>query len=331
MSRPALRALEAGLGRVGRHGRFVLAAALLVGLASPDLAGLFRPHIGTMVAALLALSAWRIGARAALGALDALRRTALLVLVLQVVLPLAVVGVERGIGLAGALPLALLVMTTTAPIAGTPNLTILVGGDPAPALRLMVLATALLPVTVAPVFLASGALGDPLAVVPAVMRLAALIGVAASVGFLVRARLLRAPSASQVAAIDGFGTLVMAVLVIGLMQALGESLRSDPLAALSMTVAAFVANFGFQIVGATLCRRLGRPEAAPAVGISAGNRNFVLLLTALPDAITAPIMLFVGAYQIPMYLTPLLLGGFHRRMARPIDEPARAPSHRLDA
>ena len=321
MSPRAARAVAAGFGGIARHGRFVLAAALGVGLASPTLAGLLRPHIGTMVAILLALSAWRIGARAALGALDALGRTALLVVALQVVLPLAVLAIERGFGLSGPLALALLVMTTTAPIAGTPNLTILVGGDPAPALRLLVIATALLPLTVVPVFLVSGALGDPLAILPAALRLAGLIGVAAGVGFLVRARWLRSPTPTQIATIDGFGTLVMAVLVIGLMQALGENLRSDPVAALSTTLAACVANFGFQIVGAMLCRRLGRPSAAPAVGISTGNRNFVLLLTALPDAITAPIMLFVGAYQIPMYLTPLLLGGFHRRMARPIVDP----------
>ncbi|MCE1235949.1 MAG: hypothetical protein LWW93_06285 [Hyphomicrobiales bacterium] len=321
MSAPLLDGLVAGLGRIARHGRFVLAGALVVGLASPTLAGALRPHIGWMVAILLTLSAWRIGARAALGALDALGRTALLVLVLQVALPFAVLAIERGFGLGGPLALALLVMTTTAPIAGTPNLTILVGGDPAPALRLLVVATGLLPLTVVPVFLASGALGDPFAVLPAALRLAGLIGAAATIGFLARARWLRSPTPAQVAAVDGFGALVMAVLVIGLMQALGERLRADPVAALGTTAAAFVANFGFQIVGAALCRRFGHPSAAPAVGISTGNRNFVLLLAALPDAITAPIMLFVGGYQIPMYLTPLLLGGFHRRMARPIGNP----------
>jgi hypothetical protein len=313
--------LEAGLGAVARNGRLVLALALVVGLAAPPLAALVRPHIGPLVAILLAISAWRIGARAAWGAIDAVGRTLLLVVALQIVLPLVVVAIERGLALAGPLPLALLVMTATAPIAGAPNLTVLVGGDPAPALRLLVVATAALPLTVMPVFLASGALGDPLAVLPAAARLAGVIGLAAAAGFTLRARFAPHPSPARIAAVDGAAALVMAVLVIGLMEAVGMSLRSDPLAAARMALAAFAANFGLQIVGALLCRRLGRPLAAPAVGISTGNRNFVLLLTALPAAITDPIMLFVGCYQIPMYLTPLLLAGFHRRMAAPPRRP----------
>ncbi len=320
----AILTIETSLGGVARRGRLVLALALVVGLASPPLAAALRPHIGTMVAVLLAVSAWRIGARAAWGAIDALGRTLLLVAVLQIALPLVVLAIERGFGLGGALALALLIMTTTAPIAGAPNLTILVGGDPAPALRLLVVATAVLPATVVPVFLASGALGDPLAVLPAALRLAGVIGVAATVGFLLRAHVSPHPTPERVAAVDGASALLMAVLVIGLMEAVGTALRTDPLAALAMAVAACIANFGLQIAGAVVCRRLGRPLAAPAVGISAGNRNFVLLLAALPAAITDPIMLFVGCYQIPMYLTPLLLAGFYRRMAAPIRREADA-------
>lgn len=310
-------AIEAALGAVARRGRLVLVASLAVGLASPTLAALVRPHIGTLVAILLAFSAWRIGARAAWGALDAAARTLLVVVILQVVSPLAVVGLEHGLGLSGPLALALLIMTTTAPIAGTPNLTILVGADPAPALRLLVVATALLPVTVVPVFLASGALGDPLAVVPAALRLAGVIGVAALVGFSIRAFLSPSPSRERVAAVDGASAIVMAVLVIGLMEAVGTSLRTDPWAVAANAVAAFAANFGLQIAAALICRRLGRPASAAAIGISTGNRNFVLLLAALPEAVTQPIMLFVGCYQIPMYLTPLLLAGFYRRRRGP--------------
>lgn len=313
-------AIERALGAVARRGRIVLVGSLLVGLASPTLAGLVRPHIGTLVAILLAFSAWRIGARAAWGALDAAARTILVVVVLQVVSPLAVVGLEHGLGLSGPLASALLIMTTTAPIAGTPNLPILVGADPAPALRLLVVATALLPVTVVPVFLASGALGDPLAVVPAALRLAGLIAAATLVGFSIRAFRSPSPSRERVAAVDGASAIVMAVLVVGLMEAVGRELRIDPAAAGVTALATFAANFGLQILGAVVCRRLGRPATAPAIGISTGNRNFVLLLTALPDAVTQPIMLFVGCYQIPMYLTPLLLSAFYRRMARP-EEP----------
>ncbi|MEO1398544.1 MAG: hypothetical protein AAFU56_06720, partial [Pseudomonadota bacterium] len=46
----------------------------------------------------------------------------------------------------------------------------------------------------------------------------------------------------------------------------------------------------------------------PALSIVAGNRNMALFLAALPAATTDPILLFIGCYQIPMYLTPILLG-----------------------
>jgi len=312
-----LRGLERGLGAVARHGRVVLAGALVVGIASPALATTIRPWIGPLVAILLAFAAFRIGWRAALGALDALPRTLALVVAMQVAMPLAVVGVERAFGLDGPLALAVLVMTTTAPIAGTPNLTVLVGADPAPALRILVVATALLPATVVPVFLASGALGEPAAVMPAALRLGGLIAVATGAGFLVRGCAGAVPSRARVAAIDGASALVMAVLVIGLMEAVGRGLRADPLGLAATASAAFAANFGLQIASALACRRFGRAANAAAIGISIGNRNFILLLTALPDALTAPIMPFVGCYQIPMYLTPLLLAGFYRRLRGP--------------
>ena len=317
--------LAAALGPVARHGRLVLVAGLAAGAASPVLAGAIRPHIGPLIAALLAIAAFRIGARAAWGALSAMAATLVLVAILQIAVPLTVLAVERAFALTGPIALALLVMTTTAPIAGTPNLTLLVGGDPAPALRLVVVSTALLPATVIPVFLASGDLGEPLAVLPAAARLAGLIGLAALVGFLARARLAPDLDPPTTTIVDGLSTLVFAVVVIGVMEALALDLRRDPASVVSTAAAAFAANFGVQIVAARLAARFGDPRAAPAIGIAAGNRNFILLLTALPDAITAPIMLFVGCYQLPMYLTPLLLGRFHRRIAANRTGDARPP------
>ena len=307
--------LAAPLAAVARHGRAVLVVGLLAGIVSPSLAGAIRPHIGLLIAVLLAIAAFRIGARPAWGALSAMASTLALVAVLQIAVPLAVLAVERGFGLAGPLAMALLIMTTTAPIAGTPNLTILVGGDPAPALRIVVVATAVLPLTVVPVFLASGDLGDPAAVAPAALRLAGLIGLAAAVGFLARARLSPDLSPARTAAIDGLSTLVFAIVVIGVMEAIAVEIRRDPELVALTTLAAFAANFGFQLLGATLAARTGAARAAAAIGIASGNRNFILLMTALPDTIIDPIMLFVGCYQLPMYLTPLLLGGFYRRIA----------------
>jgi len=61
-----------------------------------------------------------------------------------------------------------------------------------------------------------------------------------------------------------------------------------------------------------LLRRGGKHRLAVPLAIIAGNRNIALFLTALPTPVTDPLLLFIGCYQIPMYLTPILLGRFYR-------------------
>ena len=51
---------------------------------------------------------------------------------------------------------------------------------------------------------------------------------------------------------------------------------------------------------------------AGLLAIGAGNRNIAIFLVALPPEILAPIMVFIGCWQLPMYLTPILLRRMHR-------------------
>ncbi|REC53766.1 hypothetical protein DRV84_14675, partial [Rhodosalinus sediminis] len=76
------------------------------------------------------------------------------------------------------------------------------------------------------------------------------------------------------------------------------------LGALALALALYAA----QTAGAWRAARAALPPgAARALAIAAGNRNLALFLAAVPPETAAPLMLFVGCYQIPMYLTPLLL------------------------
>ncbi len=47
--------------------------------------------------------------------------------------------------------------------------------------------------------------------------------------------------------------------------------------------------------------------------IIAGNRNIALFLIALPSEVTDPLLLFIGCYQIPMYLTPIILQQLYKQ------------------
>jgi ACR3 family arsenite transporter len=60
----------------------------------------------------------------------------------------------------GDFALGALLILAAAPITGAAHIAVMAGGDPAPALRLTVIGTALLPLTVVPVFALAPAFGD---------------------------------------------------------------------------------------------------------------------------------------------------------------------------
>lgn len=301
------------LAFAARNGRLVLILGLIAGVALPGLALDMRPWISEMVAFLLFLAALRVGPRQALGALGDIGTSAKLAGLFQVGLPLAAIGLFATLGwTGGALALFIILMLAAPPVSGSPNLTVMSGGDPAPALRQLVVGTALLPLTVIPVFWLTPSFGDPRAVLAAAAGLMLLIASAAGLAALLRATLVKMPSHATLQSIDGLSAIAMAVVVIGLMSAVGPALRESPLRFLAILALVCAVNFAIQIASAQVARRLGHADRAAATGIVAGNRNIALFLTVLPGDAVDPLLLFVGCYQIPMYLTPVVLGRFYR-------------------
>jgi hypothetical protein len=141
-----------------------------------------------------------------------------------------------------------------------------------------------------------------------------VIIVSTGLGFALRHWLLRVPTPSQIKAMDGASTLAFSISVIGLMAALNPALRTTPgLVALWMLLA-FAISYGLQIaVLLTLRHTRLRPVAGP-LAIGAGTRNIALFLVALPADVLAPLLVFVGCWQVPMYLTPILLPRLYRKM-----------------
>lgn len=286
---------------------------LLAGLTLPGLAALLRPWLPQMVAFMLFLTALRIGPRDTVQSLSALGRTAGAVLVLQLGLPLLAVALLTGFGLPpGPLAVAVVLMLSAPSITGSPNFTVMAGHDPAPALRLLVIGTALLPLTVLPVFLALPALGDTDQVLGATGRLLGVILGTTACAFALRAVAVPRLRPRAVSALDGAGAITLGLLVVALMSAIAPAFARDPLALAGWLGAAFAANFGFQLVTFALLRATGCGVNAVPLAIVAGNRNIALFLVALPPETTGPLMIFIGCYQIPMYLTPLLLARLYR-------------------
>ncbi len=296
------------LAWLARHGRYALVAGLVAGLLLPALAEAMRPLIAPLVVFSLFLAMLRIGPEGLRAGLGQLRTAVVITLILQVALPLAAIALFSGLGWLGhPLVLGVVLMLAAAPITGSPHIAVMIGADPQPALRQLLLGTAILPLTALPVFLLIPAFGGPAEIIMAVAGLLAMIAVAGGAAFALRTFGVVHEGPHTRDAIDSLAALTLAIVVIGLMSAVGPALRMASPAFWAAMAAAFAANFALQIVAARLARR-EKPLEAPAIGIVAGNRNIALFLGVLPADLAATLLLFIGCYQIPMYLTPLLLG-----------------------
>lgn len=293
----------------------MLIAGLLAGALIPDLALALRPAIAPLIVGLLFLAVLRLGPEGIVAGMRGLHRAAGLALFFQAALPLAAAGVFAALGvLAHPLATGTVLVLAAAPITGSPNITLMAGGDPAPALRQLVIGTALLPLTVVPVFMLMPAFGSPAAVVRAALELLGLILLAGGVAVALRRYGIVQGNARSYLAMDGLAALLLGLVVIGLMSAIGPAFLNDRPAFFAALAAAFALNMPIQLAASALAARR-QPSAAPAIGIVAGNRNAALFLSVLPAATIDELLLFIGCFQIPMYLTPFLLSGWFRRLA----------------
>lgn len=306
------------LAQAGRHGRVLLVAGLLAGIALPSLAARMAPFLPVLIASLLFLAVLRIGPARMVGTFGDAKRTLRDVLILQLVVPLCVCALLAGFGLLGTVPgMAVALLFAAAPLAGSPNLTLMVGFDPDHAVRLVILGTALIPLTAIPVFWALPGLTGGAEVLGSALRLLVVIGLAAIAAVLFRRHVLPDPDRSTLDAIDGLSAIAMAVVVVALMSAIGPALSAAPGALAAWMALAFAANLGAQGLAAMTLRLRGAGVTLVPTSIVAGNRNVALFLVSLPPEQAAQLLTFIGCYQVPMYLTPLLMPRFYRRIAGP--------------
>lgn len=294
-------------GFLAMHSRWCLVLGLIAGATAPALASALVPLIPVFVGLLLMLTAFRTGLGAAIGGISEGGRAFRQVLMLQAALPLTVcIGVlVLGQGVP-SLVLAVILMLSAPSVTGAPNFAIMNGADPAPAMRMLVIGTALFPVLVLPVFWMLPQLGGIDGVIASV-RLACVIVLSTGVGFALRWLFEERLDDASIRAVDGANAALLGVIVIGLMSAIGPMLWNDPVRLAGWIAVVFALNFGLQLSVFFLYRGTDRA----AVSMIAGNRNVALFLVALPETVIEPLLIFVGCYQIPMYLTPILLKRLH--------------------
>lgn len=301
------------LHALARHGRMVLVLGLVGGILAPGFAQAMAPYIFPMVVLLLFLSTLRVDALQAFPTWRSAPGYFGITLIMQVAMPLVAICILWAFGgLSSILGIGVVLVLAAAPLTGSPGLTLMVGGDPVPALRQFIVGTTVLPLTVLPIFWFMPVFGAPELVAVAVVKLLFVIALAGGTGLLLRKRASFFRSARGEKAVEGVITGVMAIVVVGLMSAVGPALLrfgSD----LWITLAVVCGlNFGAQSAVFLILKQKGLGQCAPAMAIIAGNRNLALFLGALPAETAFSLLLFIGCYQVPMYLTPLVLAPLMR-------------------
>lgn len=305
----SLSAVIRALAGIAGYGRACLVLGLIAGLALPNVAVALKPYLPALVALLLFLTAFRVSAPRALSGVSGGAGVLAQVLVLQLALPMSFLAILllTGIEISPFL-LAVALMLSAPSVTGAPNFAIMNNKDPVPAMRILVMGTALFPLLVLPVFWLLPQLGGTEGMRASVILVVVILA-SVGAGFGMRHIAGDRIGSNEEKAIDGVNAIALAVIVVGLMSALGPLLRTDPVQLLGWMVAVFCVNIGLQVFAFYTYRG----SARIAMSMIAGNRNVALFLIALPEHVIEPLLIFIGCYQIPMYLTPLVMKRLHDR------------------
>ena len=298
-----------------RRGAMLLALGIFVGALVPPLAATFRPAITPLVFAMMTLVFLRVDLEGTLGHLRRPGRVGVIVVVQMILSPILMALLVEPLGLDQGITAGLVIFAAGCAATSSPAFARLVGLDADLSLVVSLLTTVLVPLTAPP--LVTWLAGVDLAIGTGafMLRLLLLIGLPALISLVVRRlmgpdRILRSG-----AAVDGTLVLLLVGYGLGVMDGLWARLAADPAWVATAIVAAFLANYGLNVITTLALWPLGARPAATA-GLMAGNRNMALFLAVLPAGADPRVALFFGLCQFPLFLSPFLLRPLYRRLAR---------------
>ena len=267
-----------------------------------------RPWLSELVMLLLAFAALRIGFSDAVKVLGLIKETLLIVFVYQVIFPLIGVGFFIYLGLGGTVIALVITMVLASPsITGVTNFAILLGHRPEPTFRVLVIGTLCLPITIIPVLWFLPAAGSLNEVIWISIEMSTLMGLSIALGFIFRAVVIPELSSDQKIALDGGSTVLLAVIVVGLMSSIAPTFNENPKTLVFWLLVAFSVNYGLQLITHMIFRMVGVGSQDASIAIVAGNRNVAIFLMAAAVSDSEEFLIFLSCYQVPMYLTPILM------------------------
>ena len=321
---PFLWLLEAG----GRHARIALPVGVVLAMLLPSTGGFFKPAAPYILAILVASAVVRLDVGAVLRAAiqpRRLMRNFAISLGLLIAAPISFVFLARLFGFDEAMLPLITYYALAPPIATTIWMCVFLGFTAPIAMEIVVLTNLLAPFT-GP-YLAEFLLGAavPLSSFVLCMRLGAILGGGMLLAMLAKQFIGVARIQANQRRLDGVSTIAMLAFLVPVFDGIGAVALASPGIGLLCLALATGLNFGTQaliFVGGRIVWMLkedGFPEGTRSVAVVAGNRNLGLYFAALPaDPLFA---LFVAAYQLPLYLTPMMAGWLADRRSKPHQAP----------
>lgn len=300
--------MRPSLLRLIPRGPTLLVLGVLLGLACPVLADLAQPLMPATIFLIVLGTLLRIDSQAVIAALRRPSLSVLLPAIVMVACPLLVGVAGRVLNIGPEIVLAAVLAVSAPPSSGTAAVARMLGLDGAVPLVVTVLSMMLAPVTVP--LLAGWFGGLEISALELALRLALLIGSAEGVAFLVR-RHAAPVLAAHGAVVDGTTVAALLVFAVATMAGIRAQILADVQAAMLCLGFAFACNVALQVAGAVLLP--GNLGQRLTVGLILGNRNVGLVWSALGAAASPRMALYFAATQFPIYLLPRLIETLIRR------------------
>jgi len=303
------------LAESARHGSLLLAVGIFGGLLVPPLAHATKWFITPNVVLLMTLVLLRVDIPAVFSHLTRPVRLAAIVGFQMLICPFIAAGVTAVVPLDPGTAAGIAIFATGTSATSGAAFARLVGLDPELTLLATLVGLFIVPLTGPPLaFLLTGA-DLNVTVGGFMLRLGLVVGLPLLGSALLRRLAGPARLEPLGPALDGCVVWLVVFYGFAVMDGMQARLLADPAWVMQASIAAFVADFGLNIVTTLAFLWLGW-RAAASVGLMSGNRNMALYLAVLPAGADPKIALFFALVQFPLFLSPFVLGPIYRRIQR---------------
>lgn len=295
-----------------RQASLLLAVGIFGGVISPGLARAFSSFITPNVFAMMTLVLLRVDIPGTLAHLRRPVRVAAIVAFQLLACPVLVWAVSSPLGLDRGITAGVVIFATGCAATSSAAFARMVGLDPELSLVTSLATTFLVPLTAPPLALLLLGIDLSIGMGAFMGRLALIVGLPMLVSLVLRRLIGPTWLARWADAVDGLLVWLVVFYGFAVMDGLGARMAADPAWVVQAVLAAFIVDYGLNLVTAGTFAGFGANVAASA-GLMSGNRNMALYLAVLPTTTDPRIALFFGLCQFPLFLSPFLLKPLYRR------------------